>query len=124
MEKDGKQFHIIDFSDHMYHWFERFHFFNKYFFFEMRQKHLSYSDKSFALLNDKKLYMNRKILPHYLTEVSKHNLLVKKYELYEVNPIIYNKRVHNDILKDISIENWSEDEMNCVSASLILCKNN
>lgn len=61
----GKAYHLVDLSDHTYQILARFR--TTHALAGMRALyHLRYSERAFAVLNDPKCWMNRRLLPEYL----------------------------------------------------------
>ncbi len=72
----GYSYNIVDLSDHTYHVFGKFKFAQP-FSHSRALYHLRYSNKEFDLLNDRKCYMNRVLLPKHCELASKSNLRVE-----------------------------------------------
>ncbi|RJP25472.1 MAG: methyltransferase domain-containing protein [Candidatus Abyssobacteria bacterium SURF_5] len=90
----GIMFHSVDLSDHAYHVFTRYprlRILNE----NNVLSHLKYSDGTFKMLNDKKLPMNRVLLPQYIDLCTSHGFAIR--DIWYCQPKKH-YHVHPDIL--------------------------
>jgi SAM-dependent methyltransferase len=73
----GISCNLVDLSDHTYHIFMKYPSIRKVAVNRLLH-HLRYSDRLFRVVNDPKCFMNRKLLPEYLSLAQKHDLRVAK----------------------------------------------
>jgi SAM-dependent methyltransferase len=116
LAKDGICVNRVDLSDHTYHIFSRFKFLHS---LEHcgRLRHLKYSDKTFAFLNDPKCYMNRKPLPLYCQKAKAYNLKCRITE-----KVLFDRKVkvHKDVVK--KLDAFDKEDLNVLQFWMVLEK--
>jgi SAM-dependent methyltransferase len=116
LAQDGVSFNKVDLSDHTYHIFSRFKFSHPLARWG-RLSHLRYSDKTFALLNDPKCYMNRKPLPLYCQKAKAYNL---KCRITEKELFDRAVKVHKDVVKELDA--FDKEDINVLQFWMFLEK--
>jgi len=113
---DGVSFNKVDLSDHTYHIFSRFKF-SLPLANRGRLRHLRYSDKVFAFINDPKCYMNRKPLPLYCQKAKAYNLKCRITE-----KVLFDRAVkaHKDIVKELDA--FDKEDINALQFWMFLEK--
>ena len=116
LKKQGQMYHIVDFSDHLYHPFMPTPL---KFLLNKKFRHLKYSRKTWKKVNDQKTcYMNRKLLPHY-------KKLVRDYDFEIINisasPAPMRVNIHPDVLA--GLKNINPDDLKIANIEILLKKN-
>jgi SAM-dependent methyltransferase len=97
--QDGTSYNIVDLSDHTYHIFSRFKFF-EFLCYRNRLNHLRYSNKTFALINDPRSFMNRFLLPLYLQKAMEHGL---ECRITDKVLLDFNVPIHRDLVENLNV---------------------
>jgi len=113
---NGISLNMVDLSDHIYHIFTRFKILAPL----CRSNclnHLRYSNKTFALLNDPKCFMNRYLLPMYCQKAAAHNL-----DCQISQKLLFDKkvRINSDVVNGLDIIN--EDDLKAIGFTMLLRK--
>lgn len=109
----GRALHRVDCSDHTYHVLGKY---PALLGFATRRslQHLRYSDRLFALVNDPKCWMNRKVLPEFLAAARRNGLAAE----YRIAHRVENPRLHRDVLARFGAD--ERDQIGAVDFSLEL----
>ena len=91
---------MVDLTDHTYHIFDKYKM-TKWLCRKRALYHLKYSDRLFQKINDKKLYMNRLLLPVYLELAQEYNLKVE----WLITEKCKKQKIHQDILSKFKSRN-------------------
>jgi SAM-dependent methyltransferase len=110
----GKFCCIVDLSDHTYHFLYKYGFLLRY-APRCRFKHLEYSAKTWATLNDtERLRMNRTLLPRYIEGIRRNGFAIEDVHLTR-EPAEFRFHPHQDVLGGYKS---SDDYVNRVSGFL------
>jgi SAM-dependent methyltransferase len=107
---------MVDLSDHTWHIFTRFKALAP---LTSRNglNHLRYSNKTFALLNDPKCFMNRFLLPLYCQKAADYGFDCR---ISQKVPLGRKVRIHNDVLRNLNIHD--EEDRKVMSFHMLLRK--
>ena len=91
---NGLCFNYVDVSDHTYHIFYGIPWLRRVYFSRLLY-HLRYSDAAFALLNDKRTWVNRILFPEYVQKAGQYDFQIKSKNLQTCPP----SPIHKDVLR-------------------------
>ncbi len=108
----GIAYHFVDLTDHTYHIFGKFKAGQS--LMQLRALfHLRYSSKFFNLINDPKCFMNRILLPAYLTLVKENGLQITELQYHphkkkpSIHPSLTSIKLEPREQEYLSAENFS-----------------
>ncbi len=107
LSKDGISYNIVDLSNHTYHVFDS-RTCTKWIYRKQMLSHLKFSDSFYNMITDKRIWVNRLLLPAYKS-------LAEKYDLSVID-IDVQKCAKSKIHKDVIIRNSpSTEEDFCIT---------
>jgi SAM-dependent methyltransferase len=94
LRPNGICYNYIDLSDHAYHYFNRRPF-TSWIYSARRLYHLRYSDAFYNRITDRRIWVNRSLLPGYKSLAAKTDL-----KITAINPVRYHAvKIHEDVLR-------------------------
>jgi len=99
LTNDGVAYSYVDLSDHSLHPFDAISFL-KWIYQKNTLNHLKYSNKLFSFLEDKRIFVNRVLLPAYIDYSKQYNFK------YEITPRKVEKcPIHKDLTSGLKYQN-------------------
>jgi SAM-dependent methyltransferase len=115
LHPDGRCFNYVDLSDHAYHFFDGRKS-TKWIYRARMLYHLRYSDHMYHAITDKRIWVNRLLLPTYIALANKYG-----FKILAINKLRYHKtKIHQDILENNPAA--SEEDLFVTHFSLLLSK--
>lgn len=112
----GLSYNFVDLSNHAYHLFDSRNW-TKWLYRSRMLSHLKYSEWFYDAITDKRIWVNRLLVPAYRSLAKKYCLRVLRLDSH----LCKSPKIHNDVLYKSQIQSNSE-ELNVTHFSMLLEK--